>query len=217
MPRPPPRSTVEICAVLSTPNSATTSRSRPMTRWAASSKPSTSKICDPMWLCRPTSRRWSVANTRRTAAIAAPLASDSPNFWSSCAVEMNSWVCASTPTVTRTSTSWTTPAAPAICVEAFDLGHRVQHDVPDTGLDRRGQLVDRFVVAVQRDSLGREVGVQRDGQFAAGARRPATGLPRRSSARSRCTGTPWRRSARCRRRRTPRRSRGSATGSRPRR
>ena len=39
----------------------------------------------------------------------------------------------------------------------------------DAGLDRRGQLVDGFVVAVQRDSLGREVGVQRDGQFAAAA------------------------------------------------
>src|SRR6476469_9545069 len=32
IPSPPPRSTVEICAVLSTPNSATTSRSRPITR-----------------------------------------------------------------------------------------------------------------------------------------------------------------------------------------
>ena len=55
-----------------------------------------------------------MANTRRIASIAAPLASDSPNFWSSWAVEMNSWVCASTPTVTRTSTSWTTPASRAM-------------------------------------------------------------------------------------------------------
>ena len=217
MPRPPPRSTVEICAVLSTPNSATTSRSSPITRWAASSKPATSKICDPMWLCRPTSRRLSVSKTRRTASIAAPLASDSPNFWSSWAVEMNSWVCASTPTVTRTSTSCTTPAVAGDLVEPLDLGHRVEHDVPDAGLDRGGQLVDGFVVAVQGDSLRREAGVQRDRELAAAARRPATGPPRRSSARSRCTETPWPRSARARRRRTPRRCRGSGTGSRPRR
>ena len=42
-------------------------------------------------------------------------------------------------------------------VETLDLGHRVQHDVPDAGLHGRGQLVDGFVVAVQSDSLGREV------------------------------------------------------------
>ena len=33
---------------------------------------------------------------------APPPASEKPNFWSSWAVAMNSWVCASTPTVTRT-------------------------------------------------------------------------------------------------------------------
>ncbi len=102
-------------------------------------------------------------------------------------------------------------------VEALDLGHRVQHDVADAGLDGGGQLVDGFVVAVQGDSLGREVCVERDGEFAAAGIRPATGPPRRSSGRPRCTGMPWRRNARIRRRRTPRRSRGSATGSRPRR
>lgn len=114
IPSPPPRSTTDICAVFSTPNSPTTSRSSPSTRWAASSNPSMSKICDPMWLCRPTSLRLSVAKTRRMASIAIPPASENPNFWSSCAVEMNSWVCASTPTVTRTSTSATTPRSPAI-------------------------------------------------------------------------------------------------------
>ena len=100
-----------------------------------------------------------MANTRRTAAIAAPLASESPNFWSSWAVEMNSWVCASTPTVTRTSTSCTTPAVAGDLVETFDLGHRVDHHVPDAGLDGGGQLVDGFIVAVQRDSISREVGM----------------------------------------------------------
>ncbi len=54
-------------------------------------------------------------------------------------------------------------------IESFDLGHRVEHDVPDPGLDGRGEFIDGFVVAVQRDPLGREVGVQRDGEFAATA------------------------------------------------
>ena len=67
-------------------------------------------------------------------------------------------------------------------VEALDLGHRVQHDVPDAGLDRGGQLVDGFVVAVQRDSLGREVGVQRDGELAAAADVQRQALLGRSSA-----------------------------------
>ena len=49
---------------------------------------------------------WAAASTLATAAASAcPLAREKPNFWSSCAVAMNSWVCASTPTVTRTSTS----------------------------------------------------------------------------------------------------------------
>ena len=110
-----------------------------------------------------------MANTRRTAAIAAPLASDSPNFWSSWAVEMNSWVWASTPTVTRTSTSWTMPASPAMASRRSISIIESTHDVRDSGLDGSGQFGDRFVVAVQRDPLGREVGMQRDGQFAAGA------------------------------------------------
>ena len=66
-------------------------------------------------------------------------------------------------------------------VQALDLDHRVQHDVADPGLDRGGELVDRFVVAVQRDSLGREVGVQRDGELAAGATssdRPSSSIQR---------------------------------------
>src|SRR5215475_5550172 len=34
-------------------------------------------------------------------------------------------------------------------VEAFDLGHRVEHDMADPGLDGSGQLVYGFVVAVE--------------------------------------------------------------------
>ena len=76
-----------------------------MTRRAASSNPSISKICDPIWLCRPVNRMFFAPKTARTASIAAPPDRENPNFWSSCAVAMNSWVWASTPTVTRTNTS----------------------------------------------------------------------------------------------------------------
>ena len=54
-------------------------------------------------------------------------------------------------------------------VESLDLDHRIHHDVRDPGLDGSGQLGDRFVVAVERNPLGREVGMQRDREFAAGA------------------------------------------------
>ena len=75
----------------------------------------------------------SVASTRRTASIAAPPASEKPNFWSSCAVAMNSWVCASTPTVTRIITSCTTPSVAGDRGEPGDLVERVEDDVPDPG------------------------------------------------------------------------------------
>ena len=52
-------------------------------------------------------------------------------------------------------------------VESLDLDHRVQHDVTDAGLDGRGQLFDRFVVAVQGDSLGGKACMQGNGQLTA--------------------------------------------------
>lgn len=54
------------------------------------------------------------ARIRRTASAASPVANEKPNFWSSCAVAMNSWVCASTPTVTRTKTGALRPSRAAI-------------------------------------------------------------------------------------------------------
>ena len=54
-------------------------------------------------------------------------------------------------------------------VEPFDLGHRVQYHVTDAGFHRRGQLGHRFVVAMQRDPLRREIRVQRHGEFTAAA------------------------------------------------
>ena len=51
-------------------------------------------------------------------------------------------------------------------IESLDLDHGVDDDVTDTILDGRGQFGDRFVVAVQGDSLRWEAGVQRHGQLA---------------------------------------------------
>ena len=72
---------------------------------AATSKPEVSKICDPMCECSPSSSR----PRRRLhpaygASRASPEVMEKPNFWSSWAVAMYSWVCASTPAVTRTIT-----------------------------------------------------------------------------------------------------------------
>ena len=52
-------------------------------------------------------------------------------------------------------------------IEAVDLGHRVHHHVTDAGLDRVGEFIDRFVVAVQGNPVGGEPGMKRDGKFAA--------------------------------------------------
>ena len=83
------------------------------TRCAATSKPDVSKICEPMCECSPAKCSAGAARTAATARAAEPSRSEKPNFWSSCAVAMNSWVCASTPTVTRTSTRCRTSAAAA--------------------------------------------------------------------------------------------------------
>ncbi len=82
-------------------------------RRAATSKPSASKICDPMWEWMPTRSSRSSASQAASASAAAPPAIEKPNFWSSCAVEMYSWVCASTPVVTLTITRGRTPRSPA--------------------------------------------------------------------------------------------------------
>ena len=58
--------------------------------------------------------RLTAPTIRATASAAWPPASEKPNFWSSWAVAMNSWVCASTPTVTRTITGARTPSSAAI-------------------------------------------------------------------------------------------------------
>ena len=116
-----------------------------------------------------------MANTRRMAAIAAPLATDKPEFLV--------FVCGGDEFVgVRLDADGEAhqdvlddARLAGDGVEALDLGHRVHHDVAYSGFDRGGQLGDRFIVAVQGDPLRRKVGVQRDGQLSAGATRPARG------------------------------------------
>ena len=168
---------------------------RPSTRRAATSNPSVSKICEPMCECSPASSTPGQASTRRTASSAAPEDSEKPNFWSSCAVATNSWVCASTPVVTRTSTRGRDlapgPPGPFRCVgpvrawprrgaaagnrrigqvgQPGDLLERVDHDAAHPRVQRAGQLARQLVAAVQGDHLGRDPRRQRDLQLAAGA------------------------------------------------
>ena len=100
MPKPPPRS----ISGRVTPSSSETRAWSASTRRAATSKPEESKIWLPMWECRPSRSRPGVSSTCWTARKASPPVMEKPNFWSSCAVAMYSWVCASTPEVTRTIT-----------------------------------------------------------------------------------------------------------------
>src|SRR3954469_23773742 len=173
MPKPPPR----LSSASTSPVAWAIWPSRPTTRCAAASNPAVSKIWEPMWLCRPVS--WSAGSriTRTAAVSASPVAREKPNFWSSCAVAMNSWVCASMPTVARISTG--TGAPPAATRSAasgarggqpVDLVEGVEDDVADARLDRQPELDQRLVVAVQRDPLGGEPGGQREGQLVAAAR-----------------------------------------------
>ena len=58
----------------------------------------------PMWACRPTRSMAGEAHARSAASAAAPLARPKPNLESSWPVITYSWVWASTPGVTRSST-----------------------------------------------------------------------------------------------------------------
>ena len=145
------------------------SQPTPMTRWAATSNPDVSNICEPKCECRPAScsvsargewRRPHFGIARRHSEREA-----SANFWSSCAVAMNSCVCASTPTVTRTSRAragrrW--PPPPPSPSAGGSRRRSRRRSVTDA---RRqplcSKLGSRLVVAVQRDPSGRKSGSQR--------------------------------------------------------
>ena len=119
--------------------------------------------------CSPANSSCGSASTRRTASSAAPEASEKPNFWSSCAVAMNSCVCASTPVVTRTRTRGRDPGRLRVVGKPGDLLEGVDHDVPHAGGHRLLDLGGQLVVAVQRDQRRVDPGRQRDRELAAGA------------------------------------------------
>ena len=125
---------------MDTPSSSEMRACRASTRRAATSKPDESKIWLPMWECSPSSSSRLAARTCVTASKASPLVIEKPNFWSSWAVAMYSWVCASTPAVTRTITG----VAPAEVLgdpgEPLDLGEAVDDDPADPGVDGAAQL-----------------------------------------------------------------------------
>ena len=79
-------------------------------------------------------------------------ASENPNFWSSCPVDTYSWVCASTPGVTRKRTR----AGLTEVDEPVDLVEGIDDDPPDAVRDRALELGDRLVVAVENQPLGWE-------------------------------------------------------------
>ena len=132
------------------------------------------------------------ASTRRTASNASPAVIEKPNFWSSCAVAMYSWVCASTPAVTRTITGAVAAGLRGERVEPVDLVEGVDDDPADPDLEGAAQLRHRLVVAVEADAGRVEAGTQGDGELAAGADVEAQALlgdpPRDGRAEERLAG-----------------------------
>ena len=150
---------------------------------------------------------------------ASPPVIEKPNFWSSCAVAMYSWVCASTPAVTRTITGARTRRARAASAASRSIScEGVDDDPADADLERRGAARRRSCCCRgSRSAPGRSRPAAATASSPAGADVEAAAPPRRPSGPRRCTGTPCPRS----RRRTPanasRKARGPrGRGSRPR-
>ena len=128
---------------------------------------------------------------------------------------MNSCVCASTPTVTRISTSCTTPAAPAIAssrsISSSSRTRRGRRRPPPRRSARRPTCCCR---AARFARPGSRRAARRPARRR--CRRPAQALLGDPARHLACTGTPWPRTGRSappKAWRTP----GSAPGSRPRR
>ncbi len=105
MPKPPPRFSSGSGATRASSACAASRRS------ADSANPAESKICEPMWQCRP--RRSSEACERMRVPSSTARSRETPNFWSSWAVARNSCVEACTPLFTRSRTRCTRPARAA--------------------------------------------------------------------------------------------------------
>ena len=169
-----------------------------------------------MWQWKPAKSIASDLATRSAASRALPFDTVKPNFESSAPVAMYSWVCASTPGVTRTNTrAGAAPFAGDERLDAVELVERVGDDAPDAALERELQLGVRLVVAVEHDAGRGEAGVERELQLAAGGDVEVQPLVGHEAGHGARRGTPCPRT-RPRRRRTRRgtRRRGRAARSR---
>ena len=148
-----------------------------------------------------------------------PTDTDSPNFWSSCAVAMNSWVCASTPTVTRTSTGCTTPARAAASAMRTTSSKESMTMRPTPAATAASiSAIDLLLPCSRRRSPGTPAR-SATASSPPDAHVDAEALLRDPARDRRSSGTPWprsRRAARLRRRRS-RGSDGPGRAGRPRR
>ena len=172
MPKPPPRSATRARPAELV---ATAARERAR-RMIVSSWASKSASCEPTWTCSPStsSPRASASSTSARA-----WAGGRPNFEPWCPVRIASWVSASTPSVTRTSTRFTPGAR-----RERRLVRRVQDD---GGAFGRRSPEERLVlvVAVHDDLVAGHPGRAGELELAA----DATSAPIPSSRSSRISAT----------------------------
>ena len=164
------------------------------------------------------------SSTRRTASTASPPVIEKPNFWSSWAVAMYSWVCASTRRSPAPSPARRTPSSAATRGQPLDLVERVDDDPADARAraPRRSSASD-LLLPWKPIRAGSKPGPQRDGELAAGADVEAEALlghpagdrraeerlagvedvVRRRTASRKASGTPARPGSRPRRGRRP--------------
>src|SRR6218665_498217 len=140
IPNPPPRLSSGSGAVAASAACARISRS------AETAKPRASKICDPVWQCKPSRSNEGEFLIRSPSSTAR--SSGTPNFWSSWAVARNSWVDACTPLLTRNRTA---------CLRPTDAAAGAP-GIPD--------LPDGLVVSVVTKPSSRRTRGQRESELA---------------------------------------------------
>ena len=145
----------------------------------------------------------------RSASSAWPPAMEKPNFWSSWAVAMYSWVCASTPVVTRTMTRGRSPSPRRRPADrAGSISSKESTMIRPTPASRASSSsVLALVVAVQPDRARVDPGPQGHGQLAPGADVDAEALLGDPAGDGRAAGRTCRRSRRPSRRRPSAKSR----------
>ena len=220
MPKPPPRSSSRERSVPCSSRAPGRAGRRPGAR-----RPRSPRCRRSASRCgcaaRPAAARGSCerrgARPRRRARRSA---SEKPNFWSSWAVAMNSWVCASTPTVDPDQDR--RAARRARCGsrgEPGDLVEGVEHEAADAGVDARRPA--RRPTCCCRGTRSARPGSRRASATASSPPlqtsrlRPSSRDPaRHGRAQERLARVVARRASARTRRRTPRRGPGSRASSR---